>query len=121
MSAGRLCGASYINENFQKKLLHKLSGADYLEANGVTLTSIAQEKTNEFENHQKRVVDVNDRKAHIATIFINYLREDRKKHFSKNNLELKRLGLFGHIRNSFSADFDIGKQCSASSRDQWWE
>lgn len=86
----KLCGASYINEKFEKKLLQKLASEKYLVKNGKTLKSIVQAKTTVFENNQKRKIDTSDRKAPIVQIYIDDLRENQKKRFYQNLLELKR-------------------------------
>ncbi|KAF2707547.1 Hsp70 family protein-like protein [Pleomassaria siparia CBS 279.74] len=85
----QLCGASFINEKFEKKLLQKLSSETYLVKNGKTLKTIVQAKTTVFENNQKRRVDTSNPRTQRVTIYIDDLRENSKKHFYQNLLELK--------------------------------
>jgi hypothetical protein len=90
---GRLCGASYINEKYEDKLLHKLANETYLTDdvhNPKTLKSIVQTRTTIFENYQKRIIDTTKRKEETFRVPIDNLRENRRKGFFTNNLELKR-------------------------------
>ncbi|KAF2124677.1 hypothetical protein P153DRAFT_325969 [Dothidotthia symphoricarpi CBS 119687] len=98
----RLCGASYINERFEKKLLHKLASEVYLVKNGKTLKSIVQARTTIFENYQKRIIDITKREAPLAPIWIDDLRENRRKHFFQNVLELKRKTMSGFFEDSLA-------------------
>ncbi|KAF8849939.1 hypothetical protein BDZ45DRAFT_752274 [Acephala macrosclerotiorum] len=56
--AGDNCGASYLNENFEKRLLERLSGESELECNGQTLEGIVRYAVPDFEDYQKREVDI---------------------------------------------------------------
>jgi hypothetical protein len=87
---GKLCGASFINEKFEKKLLTKLGGETDLVRNGKTLKSIAQAKTTTFENSDKRTFDVTRNDSRLPVVYIDDLRPDSRKQFFQNNLELKR-------------------------------
>jgi hypothetical protein len=89
MRIGLLCGASFINEKFEAKLLKKLKDESYLITNGKTLKSIAQAKTTLFENYQKRIIDVTKNNVKIP-VYIDNLRENTRKQFYRNNLELNR-------------------------------
>ncbi|KAH7385873.1 hypothetical protein BKA66DRAFT_548581 [Pyrenochaeta sp. MPI-SDFR-AT-0127] len=86
----QLRGASYINERFAKKLLHKLRKEKYLIKNGKTLKSIVQAKTTVFENYEKRIYDINREDAPYVSIEIDDLRESSKKRFFQNRVEFKR-------------------------------
>jgi hypothetical protein len=90
---GKLCGASYINERYEKKLLQKLAGETYLTENAhnpKTLKSIVQTRTTVFENYQKRIIDVTRQREETYRVLIDDLRENRRKGFFTNNMELKR-------------------------------
>lgn len=92
---GKLCGASFINERYEQKLLQKLASETYLWDNPrkkKTLKSIVQVKTTYFENWEKRLVDVTDtkRKDETHRVQIDNLEENRRKGFYTDNLELKR-------------------------------
>jgi hypothetical protein len=90
ITAGRLCGSSFINERFEKKLMQKLAKETYLIKNGKTLKSIAQSRTSVFEGYQKKIYDISNQKAPLASIPIDDLRENPKKHFYENRMEFKR-------------------------------
>ncbi|KAF2624064.1 hypothetical protein BU25DRAFT_348820 [Macroventuria anomochaeta] len=89
----KLCGASYINERYEKKLLQKLANETYLvndPYNTKSLKSIVQVRTGIFENYQKRIIDTTKRKEETFRVRIENLRENRRKGFYSDNLELKR-------------------------------
>lgn len=88
--AGKLCGASYINEKYEHKLLKKLASETYLEKNGKTLRSIVQATVPRFENFQKRRIDITNGRAETIRVYIDDLKENRKKLFYANILELER-------------------------------
>jgi predicted AAA+ superfamily ATPase len=54
-----------------------------------TLKSIVQARTAVFENYQKRVVDITKKGVKLMPIYIDDLRENKRKGFSANNLELR--------------------------------
>lgn len=88
---GALCGASFINERLEKKLLQKLASEKKdLVRNGKTLESIVQARITFFENNQKRRIDTSDRKAPPVEIEIDNLRKNEKKRFYENGLVLRR-------------------------------
>jgi len=70
--------------------MQKLANETYLIKNGKTLKSIVQAKTLVFENYQKRIYDINRQNSPLASIFIDDLKENRKKRFYENRLEFKR-------------------------------
>ncbi|CAN9331808.1 unnamed protein product [Alternaria alternata] len=80
--------------NFAKqKLLQKLANEKYLiddVHNPKTLRSIVGIRTTIFENYQKRIIDTTKRKEETYQVHIENLRENKKKGFYRNNLELKR-------------------------------
>ncbi|KAL1794641.1 hypothetical protein ACET3X_006457 [Alternaria dauci] len=89
----RLCGASFINERYAEKLLQKLANETYLiddPHNPRSLESIVQIRTTIFENYQKRIIDTTKRREETYRVHIENLRENQKKGFYPNNLELKR-------------------------------
>jgi len=47
-------------------------------------------RTTIFENYQKRIIDITKRKEETYIVHIENLRENQKKGFYQNNLELKR-------------------------------
>jgi hypothetical protein len=85
-----VCGASFINEKFEQKLLKKIAKEKYLERNWITLKSIAQSKTTAFENYQKRIIDTTRKDIKEYTVNIDDLRQSKKKGFFHNNMVLKR-------------------------------
>jgi hypothetical protein len=85
-----LCGASFINQRFEEHLLEKLASETYLVANGITLESIAQEKTLEFENGAKRDIDTTKPGDEHIQFKIPNLRKNTKKKFFPNNLFLDK-------------------------------
>lgn len=87
---GKLCGASYINERFEQKLLQKLTNETYLVKNGKTLKSIAQAKTTQFENHDKRMANTSVRNDKKVVVYIDDLKENGKKNFKQNRWEPPR-------------------------------
>ncbi|KAF2181387.1 Hsp70 family protein-like protein [Zopfia rhizophila CBS 207.26] len=103
----KLCGASYINEKFENKLLQKLASEEYLVKNGKTLKSIVQAKTTVFENSMKRRIDTSDRKAPRVSVYIDDLRENPKKHFYQNRLELKRKTMREFFEESLEGVKDV--------------
>lgn len=66
-------------------LLRKLATEKYLEHQNTTIKTIAQARTIDFENHQKRVVDIVNEENKIHPITIQYLKPNAKKNFWENN------------------------------------
>lgn len=88
---GRLCGASYINERLEKHLRDRLKRAKYLEKNGKTINSIVEAKVMDFENVEKRMIDLTNKDYQLETIYIDDLQPDAKKGFDQNRLKISRL------------------------------
>lgn len=86
-TVGKLCGASYINERFEKKLLRQLANEIYLVDRDKTLKSIVQASTTTFETYQKRIYDTSNSNEPLP-IHIPYLRANSKKNFINNYLKL---------------------------------
>ncbi|KAG4430982.1 hypothetical protein IFR05_013534 [Cadophora sp. M221] len=55
---GDNCGASYLNDAFEKRLLKRLEDEHYLDSNGETREDIVRYATLEFEHRDKRLVDI---------------------------------------------------------------
>ncbi|KAL1602352.1 hypothetical protein SLS60_005768 [Paraconiothyrium brasiliense] len=85
-----LFGASFINKAFEDKLEKKLEREQYLVQNGKTLKSIIQKCATEFEDNEKRRIDIYSPMATIRPIYIDNLRENPRKHFYQNRLQLKK-------------------------------
>jgi hypothetical protein len=84
-SIGDLCGGSYVNQEFAKCLLEYLRDQRDLEKNGKTIRSIIDKQTVQFENGNKRTIDVTLNQL-LEPIFIDDLKEDRKNYRRKNRL-----------------------------------
>ncbi|CAN9285841.1 unnamed protein product [Alternaria alternata] len=105
----QLLGASFINERFEQKLLQKLANEKYLiddVHNPKTLRSIVGIRTTIFENYQKRIIDITKRKEETYIVHIENLRENQKKGFYQNNLELKRKTM----KKFFQPSLDCAKE-----------
>jgi uncharacterized protein YkvS len=87
---GKLCGASYINERFEKLLLKRLKHEKYLVKNGKTIKSIAEGKVIEFENGEKRLIDTANENFETEPIYIDDLRANSAKRFSQNRLGISK-------------------------------
>ncbi|KAF3049353.1 hypothetical protein E8E11_004565 [Didymella keratinophila] len=89
-----LLGASYINEEFEKKLLQKVASETYLWEDRIprkSLKSIVQALTNRFETYEKRFIDVMRPKKPIFRVKVEDLRENKyRKGFRCNLLELRQ-------------------------------
>jgi hypothetical protein len=57
-SQGALCGSSYLNEEFEKLLRHRLAGHHELEKYGMTIEGKINELVQKFETDIKRSVDI---------------------------------------------------------------
>jgi hypothetical protein len=77
LQAGDNCGASYLNKNYEKRLLDRLADEKYLENNANTLKSIVQATVQKFEDHDKRIVDVTKRQS--GRVPISGLKGDRQR------------------------------------------
>lgn len=60
-SRGDNCGASYLNDNFERLLLERLADETYLERNGETRESIVRHLVPTFEDYDKRSKDITKR------------------------------------------------------------
>ena len=87
---GKLYGSSYINEKFEKKLPKKLAGETYLTKNRKTLKSIVQARTAAFEINEKREVNTTIQNIKSLPIYVDDLKENPRKNFFQNVLELMR-------------------------------
>jgi hypothetical protein len=85
-----LCGASYINEEYQKFLSNRLKDETYLERNGKTINSIVESKVIEFENGEKRIFNIRDEAFEPDPISIDYLEPNVEKGFEQNRLKITR-------------------------------
>ncbi|KAF1849715.1 uncharacterized protein K460DRAFT_360566 [Cucurbitaria berberidis CBS 394.84] len=103
----KLCGASYINERLEQKLLQKLAKETYLVKNGKTLKSIVQAKTTAFEDCQKRTFDTNNRKGQLVSIYIDDLRENPHKDFYQNRIILKHSTVRRLFKDSLEGVTDV--------------
>ncbi|ORY16547.1 Hsp70 family protein-like protein [Clohesyomyces aquaticus] len=87
----QLCGASYINEKFERLLMQKLKDERYLETNGKTIKSIVEAQIINFENGEKRTFNATVSSSYMPYLFIDNLREDpNKKGQYQNRLEITR-------------------------------
>jgi hypothetical protein len=86
---GQMCGASFINERYEKKLLKRLAREKYMETNGRTIKSIAQAQTSIFETYEKRIIDTTKKKDGASNIRILGLRENERKKFAPNLMLMK--------------------------------
>ncbi|KAJ4299563.1 hypothetical protein N0V90_004809 [Kalmusia sp. IMI 367209] len=85
-----LCGASYINQRFEKMLMERLRDETYLIKNGKTLKSIIEALSIIFENGEKRSIDTEDTYSELDPIYIDDLKEDRQKGLDQNRIVLTR-------------------------------
>ena len=86
----KLCGASYINESYGKLLLKRLKHETYLEKNGKTIESIVESKVIEFENGEKRLLDVTNENFDLRSVYIDDLQPNHKKGLTQNRLVISR-------------------------------
>ncbi|PVH69481.1 hypothetical protein DL98DRAFT_522149 [Cadophora sp. DSE1049] len=86
----QLCGASYINERFEKLLLKRLKHENYLVKNGKSIKSIVEGKVIEFENGEKRLIDIADEYFEPVPVYIDDLKANSKKRFSQNRLRITK-------------------------------
>lgn len=91
--SGKLCGASYIDERFERKLLKKLASETYLVKKGKTLKSIAQSRTTVFERGAKRRVNTCDRNDRRVPVHVEDLEENENKNFRANRWEPPRYAI----------------------------
>jgi hypothetical protein len=87
---GQMCGASFINEKYEKKLLKKLARETYLETNGRTIKSIVQAQTSIFENYEKRRIDTTKRQTGSSNVRIVGLRANDQRKFASNTMKMKK-------------------------------
>lgn len=87
---GRACGASYINERYEKLLLKRLKHEKYLVKNGKTIKSIVEGKVVEFENGEKRLIDTVNESFETDSIYIDDLRANSTKRFTQNRLWISK-------------------------------
>jgi hypothetical protein len=88
--SGKLCGASYINERFEKLLLKRLKHEKYLVKNGKTIKSIVEGKVIEFENGEKRLIDTASEVFEAQTVWIDDLKASPSKRFIQNRLWISK-------------------------------
>jgi hypothetical protein len=84
-----MCGASFINEKYEKKLLKKLARETYLETNGRTIKSIVQAQTLMFENYEKRRIDTTKSHPGSYNVRIDGLRANKTREFASNKMKMK--------------------------------
>jgi hypothetical protein len=77
---GDNCGASYLNDGFEKRLLKRLEDEHYLDYNGEAREDIVRYATLEFENRDKRLVDIARRP--VGGVKIPSLRGDDQRRLS---------------------------------------
>ncbi|KAH7305661.1 hypothetical protein BKA65DRAFT_520707 [Rhexocercosporidium sp. MPI-PUGE-AT-0058] len=91
---GDNCGASYLNDNFEKRLLARLADEGYLDRKGETRKSIVRHLVPNFEDFDKRTKDISKmprNRIHISGLVGD---EDRvatgngPKRFSNNYLNM---------------------------------
>jgi hypothetical protein len=87
---GILSGASFINEKLEELIVNKLSTVKYVFRDGRTAKSIAQAKAIQFENGQKRTIDVTERAPRIAPITISGLKENESKGLGRGHIQLDK-------------------------------
>ncbi|KAF2993988.1 hypothetical protein E8E13_001711 [Curvularia kusanoi] len=88
----KLCGASFINEKFAERVEQRLSKETYLwenEDNSKTQKSVVEALTAQFENDQKRTVDVIKDLRKETTFRVENLRKDERKGFQSNRMILE--------------------------------
>jgi hypothetical protein len=93
MDIGDLCGGSFVNQRFERRLMEKLKHEKYLEKNGKTIRSIVEAQSIVFENRDKRTIDVVDKHAVLEPIYIDDLKENRQKGLYQNRLQLSQYEL----------------------------
>ncbi|KAF8853665.1 hypothetical protein BDZ45DRAFT_628746 [Acephala macrosclerotiorum] len=86
---GDNCGASYLNDNFEKYLLKRLAHETYLEQDGESLEEVVKRLVPSFEDRDKRRQDVIIGRPY-NTIYIKGLRSNREKRFKNQHIELNR-------------------------------
>ncbi|PVH73657.1 hypothetical protein DL98DRAFT_594843 [Cadophora sp. DSE1049] len=74
------CGASYLNDAFEARVLKRLEDEHYLDCNGETRESIVRYATLEFEDREKRIVDIARRP--VGEVRIPGLRGDSQRRLS---------------------------------------
>ncbi|CZR65046.1 uncharacterized protein PAC_14946 [Phialocephala subalpina] len=85
---GDNCGASYLNDNYERLLLSKLSEETYLTHNGETLQDIVRLALQDFEDYQKREVDIH--RHPTGEVHIRGLLANPSKRFDQNCLYLDK-------------------------------
>lgn len=73
--------------------MKRLKDEKYLEVNNMTIKGIVDQLVLGFENMGKRSVDVTSKDLEGQSLFIQGLKANEKKRFSKNRLLLSRLDL----------------------------
>ncbi|KAI9056206.1 hypothetical protein LZ554_001134 [Drepanopeziza brunnea f. sp. 'monogermtubi'] len=93
---GDNCGASYLNDAFEARLLERLEDEDYLDCNGETREDIVRLAVPEFEDRQKRKIDISKRpvgEVRIPGLKGDDVRRTRglaPKNFRRNYLLMKQ-------------------------------
>ncbi|KAJ5054792.1 uncharacterized protein L3040_001056 [Drepanopeziza brunnea f. sp. 'multigermtubi'] len=82
---GDNCGASYLNVNFEKHILGRLAGEDYLDRKTIDRKSLVRALVPNFENHLKRRIDISSNKS--SRLRIPGLMKNVSSAGGKRNLE----------------------------------
>jgi hypothetical protein len=88
LTAGALCGSSYLNETFEKLIYERLKKETYLERNDVKIEGIVNDLAQQFETKHKRHIDIYARPLEPEHFFIQGLEPNQEKKFRKNRLYL---------------------------------
>ncbi|PMD30615.1 hypothetical protein L207DRAFT_549324 [Hyaloscypha variabilis F] len=103
----KACGASYINERFEKLLLKRLKHEKYLIKNGKTIKSIVEGKVIEFENGEKRLIDTTNENFETEPIYIDDLRANSAKRFYQNRLGISKREMMWVFQESLDKTADL--------------
>jgi hypothetical protein len=109
---GKLCGSSYLNENFRKLALEKLEDEHYLEESvprktirGIVESAIMMD----FEDNVKRNMDFHRRDTSRYCFYVPSLKPNPEKGFKEEKFLVRRYinGLFcrGEVLTPHSDDF----------------
>ncbi|CAG8958614.1 hypothetical protein HYFRA_00009931 [Hymenoscyphus fraxineus] len=74
---GDNCGASYLNDNFETRVLERLADENYLDVDGTTREAIVRQLVLDFETYDKRFKDVT--KSPESALRIPGLRGDMRR------------------------------------------
>ncbi|QKX56906.1 uncharacterized protein TRUGW13939_04014 [Talaromyces rugulosus] len=93
---GVLCGSSYLNEHFEQLLRERLEGETYLNIDtgdltkSISIDGIIDSLVIDFENQDKRNVDITDSNFSGQDVFVYGLRPNKDKNFVYNRMRLNR-------------------------------